>query len=103
MNRRHTWPMARTSFLLFWFAALFPLLAVGQNSPSAQVQPPLPFSGISYSLSMPRPNSHLFEVTMDLEAPAGTAPATVDLQMPMWQPGRYSVADFAENVQEFSA
>jgi len=95
--------MARTSFLLFWFAALFPLLAVGQNSPSAQVQPPLPFSGISYSLSMPRPNSHLFEVTMDLEAPAGTAPATVDLQMPMWQHGRYSVADFAENVQEFSA
>src|SRR5207248_2896589 len=27
----------------------------------------------------------------------------IDFQMPRWQPGRYSVADFAKNVQEFSA
>jgi len=42
-------------------------------------------------------------VTIEIATAAGTAPATVDLQMPLWQPGRYSVADFAENVQEFSA
>src|SRR5206468_12748786 len=35
--------------------------------------------------------------------PPGDASAFVDLQMPRWQPGRYSVADFAKNVQEFNA
>ena len=52
---------------------------------------------------MTRPTTHLFEVSIALQTPAGTVPAYVDLQMPMWQPGRYSNADFAKNVQEFSA
>ena len=61
------------------------------------------FTRISYTLSMTRPTTHLFEVSIALQTPAGTVPANVDLQMPMWQPGRYSNADFAKNVQEFSA
>jgi predicted metalloprotease with PDZ domain len=52
---------------------------------------------------MPRPTTHLFEVSVALETPPGTPSAFVDLQMPLWQPGRYSNADFAKNVQEFSA
>jgi predicted metalloprotease with PDZ domain len=50
---------------------------------------------------MPRPTTHLFEVTIALDTPQGVP--TVDLQIPLWQPGRYSNADFAKNVQEFSA
>ena len=61
------------------------------------------FTRISYTLSVTRPTTHLFEVNIALQTPAGTVPANVDLQMPMWQPGRYSNADFAKNVQEFSA
>ncbi len=61
------------------------------------------FTRISYTLSVTRPTTHLFEVSIALQTPAGTVPANVDLQMPMWQPGRYSNADFAKNVQEFSA
>jgi predicted metalloprotease with PDZ domain len=61
------------------------------------------FARISYTLSVTRPTTHLFEVNIALQTPAGTVPASVDLQMPMWQPGRYSNADFAKNVQEFSA
>jgi predicted metalloprotease with PDZ domain len=90
----------RTSLALLWVATCFPALATRQN-PAAEL--PAPFQKISYSLSMSRPVSHLFEVTMDIAVPAGNVPASVDLQMPLWQPGRYAVADFAENVQEFSA
>src|SRR5262245_11170040 len=62
-----------------------------------------PFRSIDYTLSMSQPVSHLFEVAIDIETPNGTPLATVDFQMPRWQPGRYSSADFAKNVQEFSA
>jgi len=72
------------------FAVLSPL----------QVQPPY---NISYRLAMPRPASHLFEVTVDVTIPATEASGFIDLQMPRWQPGRYAVANFAANVQEFSA
>src|SRR5579883_859529 len=58
---------------------------------------------ISYHLAMPHPASHLFEVTIDVTAPANDSAAYIDFQMPLWQPGRYSVADFAANVQEFAA
>jgi len=61
------------------------------------------FARIDYTVAMPRPTTHLFEVTLALEMPPGPVAASVDLQMPMWQPGRYSNADFSKNVQEFYA
>ena len=68
----------------------------------APAQTPQPY-GISYRLAMPRPASHLFEVTIDVSLPASEQAAFIDFQIPKWQPGRYSVADFAKNVQEFTA
>src|SRR5438552_7035445 len=59
--------------------------------------------GIAYRLAMPHPPSHLFEVAIEVTVPANDASAFLDFQMPKWQPGRYSVADFAANVQQFSA
>jgi predicted metalloprotease with PDZ domain len=59
--------------------------------------------GISYHLAMLHPGSHLFEVTIEISLPANEQSQSLDLQMPRWQPGRYSVADFAKNVQEFNA
>src|SRR5262245_13207422 len=59
--------------------------------------------GISYRLAMPRPTSHLFEVTINVVIPANDSAGFIDFQMPKWQPKRYSIADFAANVQEFSA
>src|SRR5215475_2266801 len=78
----------------FALALAFVLFAPPQN--------PQPYS-ISYHLAMPHPASHLFEVTVDVTAPAGDSTPYIDFQMPLWQPGRYSVADFSANVQEFSA
>ena len=93
----------RRSFFQLGLAGLLLWIAGGSHVLSAPVQVSGAFEKIAYSLSMPRPATHLFEVTMEITAPEGPAPETVDLQMPLWQPGRYSVADFAENVQEFSA
>jgi len=56
---------------------------------------------VSYALSMPRPESHLFEVRVDVEGLNGAG--HVDFQMPRWSPGRYAVYDFARNVQEARA
>lgn len=57
-------------------------------------------SSIAYRLSMTRPNSHLFEVAIEVE---GVKEQAVKFQMPKWSPGRYAVFDFAKNVQQFQA
>ena len=80
--------------MLLLLALTLMLGAPFQNSPSY---------GISYKLAMSHPASHLFEVTMDVSIPANETAAFIDFQMPLWQPGRYAVADYAKNVQEFSA
>ena len=60
-------------------------------------------ASIHYQLSMPRPVSHLFEVSIEVELPENSSQASVEFQMPKWSPGRYAVFDFAKNVQEFRA
>ena len=68
----------------------------------APLQAQTPY-GIGYRLAMSRPASHLFEVTIDVSVPANDSSGFIDFQMPKWQPGRYAVANFAANVQEFKA
>src|SRR5687767_4258530 len=57
---------------------------------------------ITYRLSMSRPQSHLFEVAIEVEMPE-SLPDSLDFQMAKWSPGRYAVFDFAKNVQEVRA
>jgi predicted metalloprotease with PDZ domain len=54
---------------------------------------------IEYSIAMPDPNSHLYSITLFL---SGLTGRTIELQMPVWSPGRYAKVDFAKNVQEFA-
>ncbi|HXM34758.1 MAG TPA: PDZ domain-containing protein [Pyrinomonadaceae bacterium] len=68
---------------------------------SAQLEQPL--RSITYRLAMPRPASHLFEVSIDVELADNSADQALDFQMSKWSPGRYAVFDFAKNVQEFRA
>jgi predicted metalloprotease with PDZ domain len=58
---------------------------------------------INYHLAMTHPNSHLFEVSIEVEVPADARMESLDFQMAKWSPGRYAVFDFAKNVQEFQA
>jgi len=76
---------------------LLPAVCAAQET---QAQAERPYR-ISYRLSMPRPESHLFEVEVDVDGVA--AGDAVDFQMPRWSPGRYAVFDFAKNVQEVRA
>ena len=89
MINRLTVAIART-------AALFLLLLTISVAVVAQEQP----LKINYRLAMPHPGSHLFEVSIEVELPAGARFDALDFQMPRWSPGRYAVFDFAKNVQE---
>ena len=68
---------------------------------AAAEQPPL--KSIAYRLSMSRPVSHLFEVSILIELPDELKDKPLQLQMAKWSPGRYGVFDFAKNVQEVRA
>ncbi|MGQ4646652.1 M61 family metallopeptidase [Lyngbya aestuarii] len=53
---------------------------------------------IYYQVTMPEPQSHLFEVTLqvrDWQEPL------LDLRMPVWTPGSYLVREYAKHVQDF--
>ena len=55
---------------------------------------------LRYTLAMPAPQTHYFEVKMDL----GGFPADyTDVKMPVWAPGSYLVREFAKNVEGFQA
>lgn len=53
-----------------------------------------------YIVSMPRPNTHYFEVRIEVKAGEGK-----DLRfvMPVWTPGSYLVREFSRNVIDFEA
>lgn len=53
------------------------------------------FSQIQYSLRMPKPQNHYFEVEMLIE---GVDAKELEVKMPVWAPGSYLVREFARNV-----
>jgi predicted metalloprotease with PDZ domain len=55
---------------------------------------------ITYTIAMPAPHSHLFHVTVEVDAIAGP---TLELVLPAWTPGSYMVREYARHVQAFSA
>src|SRR6185503_14897407 len=86
--------------LVFSRVARLGLLALAFSSGAVAQDQPLK---INYRLAVPHPNSHLFEVSIEVEKPADTQIDALDFQMAKWSPGRYAVFDFAKNVQEFQA
>lgn len=50
---------------------------------------------VHYQLEMPNPNSHYFEVTMDI---SDLKSNETILKMPVWAPGSYLVREFAKSV-----
>jgi len=55
---------------------------------------------ISYTVSMPKPWTHLLEVEMRLNW--AQMPAKTELKMPVWTPGSYLVREYARHVQDFN-
>ncbi|MDQ3021719.1 MAG: PDZ domain-containing protein [Bacteroidota bacterium] len=56
---------------------------------------------IIYSVSMPFPSNHLFEVNISVKN--FSADNFIDITLPSWRSGRYVILNFASGVQEFSA
>jgi predicted metalloprotease with PDZ domain len=87
----------------FTSRAAIALIVVGFCSVVASAQQDARLASINYSLAMSSPASHLFEVKIEAELAEGSSADYLDFQMPKWSPGRYSVFDFAKNVQEVQA
>src|SRR5947207_15255814 len=94
--------MRRANHLLT--AVLF-ACAMGFAVSSAPAQTAGPLSSdISFTVSMPKPLTHLLEVEMRMQIPANlNVPNQTNLIMPVWTPGSYLIREFERNVQDFSA
>ncbi|NVO84435.1 M61 family metallopeptidase [Hymenobacter terrestris] len=55
---------------------------------------------LRYTLAMPAPQTHYFEVEMNLD---GFNKAYTDVKMPVWAPGSYLIREFERNVEDFGA
>lgn len=97
---RHT---RAKSFALAATLFLFLLNSAAAQVPAQRARAvPADAPEISYTVSMPRPHTHLFNVEARLRYRA-SAPAALDLRMPVWTPGSYLVREFERHVQEFDA
>ncbi|BAZ17881.1 peptidase M61 domain-containing protein [Calothrix sp. NIES-4071] len=55
---------------------------------------------IRYSVAMPQPQTHLYEVTLQIK----NCPSPIlDLKFPVWTPGSYLVREYSKNLQDFTA
>ena len=55
---------------------------------------------LRYTLAMPAPQTHYFEVRLDL---GGFGQDYTDVKMPVWAPGSYLVREFARHVEGLQA
>ena len=58
---------------------------------------------ISFTVSMSKPHTHLFEVEVRVRHDATYVPRQETLVMPVWQPGSYLIREFERHVQDFAA
>src|ERR1044071_852339 len=84
----HKSPLLCAAALLF----VLPIFAAAQA----------PAADISFTVAMPRPHTHLFEVDVAIKR-ATNGPQEESLVMPVWTPGSYLVREFERHVQDFAA
>jgi predicted metalloprotease with PDZ domain len=84
-----------------------PLPIVNDSTPfTSAVQPELapipsgPAPALHYTVAMPQPTSHLFEVTLQVR---NWPQSSLDLKMPVWTPGSYLVREYSRHLQDFAA
>jgi predicted metalloprotease with PDZ domain len=81
------------------------LMAVCASAIIAQPEKPqTPAPQIAFTVSMPKPHTHMLEVEVRIKHRAdATAPAEERLMMPVWTPGSYLIREFERHVQDFAA
>jgi predicted metalloprotease with PDZ domain len=65
------------------------------NSRSRDIQPT-----IHYQVAMPQPQTHLFEVTLQI---VNYPLPILDLKFPVWTPGSYMIREYSRHLQNFAA
>lgn len=55
---------------------------------------------VTYRVSIPQPESHLFEVVLLVQ---NYSLPILDLKLPVWTPGSYLVREYAKHIQDFDA
>lgn len=80
-----------------WSDTTLSMTEATQTPPVSTLKTPL---DLHYQIAMPRPESHLFEITLQVQ---GWQLPHLDLKMPVWTPGSYLVREYARHVQEFMA
>ncbi|MBA3241817.1 MAG: M61 family metallopeptidase [Acidobacteria bacterium] len=104
MRQTRARALALSIFLLFFTAATSQTLyAQGVERGRGETTAARNAPQIAYTVSMPRPETHLLEVEMRLRWDAGSPPSSVELLMPVWTPGSYLVREYARHVQDFAA
>jgi len=89
MNRKHV-------FISVALVLVCAIVAAAQDSGS----PP----EIKFTVSMPKPYTHLFDVAVQIQRTAAVAgPAEEILVLPVWTPGSYLIREYARHVQDFAA
>ncbi|HEU4642179.1 MAG TPA: hypothetical protein VFS44_06955 [Gemmatimonadaceae bacterium] len=68
--------------------------------PAGRAAAPAAPLDIAYHIAMPDTLGHLYEIGIDI---GGVTGDSLELQMPVWSPGRYARMDFARNVRDFTA
>ena len=53
-----------------------------------------------FTVAMPRPETHLYEITMEVDP---RARESLDLVLPVWTPGSYLVREFSRHIRDLSA
>jgi predicted metalloprotease with PDZ domain len=53
-----------------------------------------------FTVAMPRPETHLYEITMEIDPGRATS---IDLVLPVWTPGSYLIREFSRHVRDLSA
>jgi len=83
-------------------AVLIIACAISASAQPAQPQASVP--DIAFTVSMPKPHTHMLEVEVRVKRGAGVeAPPAEVLVMPVWTPGSYLVREFERHVQGFVA
>ncbi len=94
MYRRRFSVLASFALAIFWTNS-----TLAQPAKSGALAPE-----IAFTVSMPKPHTHLLEVEILVKHGPGTqAPGEELLVMPVWTPGSYLIREYERNVQGFAA
>src|SRR6266850_662645 len=92
--------MVPARLLLFLFLLTTSALQAPAQAIYAENQMPARGVDVEYTVAVRNPVQHLYDVEMLVKGIRETA---ISVSMPAWEPGRYTILDYAKNVQDFRA